>query len=125
MDEGLAKKYTGKCPQCGEEGGMIPNVELRAAGNVTVMECYACEWEFAKDQSVKISGNLVRLAALAMNHHEGYSSLGDFVRDSVRRHSEGIIYRATAEAGTELMAAIIENPESLEQFLAGLEEDEE
>ena len=43
-----------KCPQCTSKETMIPRVDIKAASNVTVLQCIDCDWEFAKDQSVKI-----------------------------------------------------------------------
>jgi len=87
------------------------NVELKASANVTVLNCHVCEWEFAKDQSVKVPGNLVRQAAVAMNLHEGYSSLGEYVRDCVRRMNENIIRESNGEKFATFMEAVGENPE--------------
>jgi hypothetical protein len=74
---------------------------------------------------VKIPGNLVRLAAEAMFVHEGYSSLGEYVRDCVRRHSEFVFTRAMNEQSTELMQRLIEDPgkiEELQKMLSGEED---
>ena len=48
-----------KCPQCTSKETMIPRVDIKAASNVTVLQCIDCDWEFAKDQSVKIHGNFI------------------------------------------------------------------
>ena len=60
-------------------------MDIHSATNVTVLNCVTCDWEWSKDQSVKISGALVRFAAEAMYKHEGYSGLGEFVRDALRK----------------------------------------
>jgi len=114
-----------KCPQCQDEDWKVPRVDITAASNVTVLQCMVCDWEFAKDQSVKISGNLVRLAAEAMYIHEGYSSLGEYVRDCVRRHSEFVFTRAMNEQSTDLLKTLIDNPEKIDQLQKMLSEEEE
>ena len=114
-----------KCPQCQDEDLKLPRVDITAASNVTVLQCMVCDWEFAKDQSVKISGNLVRLAAEAMYIHEGYSSLGEYVRDCVRRHSEFVFTRAMNEQSTDLLKTLIDNPEKIDQLQKMLSEEEE
>jgi cytochrome c-type biogenesis protein CcmH/NrfF len=114
-----------KCPQCQDEDLKLPRVDITAASNVTVLQCMVCDWEFAKDQSVKISGNLVRLAAEAMYIHEGYSSLGEYVRDCVRRHSEFVFTRAMNEQSTDLLKTLIDNPEKIDQLQKMLSEEKE
>jgi len=114
-----------KCPQCQDEDLKLPRVDITAASNVTVLQCMVCDWEFAKDQSVKISGNLVRLAAEAMYVHEGYSSLGEYVRDCVRRHSEFVFTRAMNEQSTDLLKTLIDNPEKIDQLQKMLSEEKE
>ena len=78
------------CPQCQTDGPHIWRMDIHSATNVTVLNCVTCDWEWSKDQSVKISGALVRFAAEAMYKHEGYSGLGEFVRDAVRRRCDEI-----------------------------------
>jgi hypothetical protein len=104
------------CPQCEDEEMKIPRVDIRAASNVTVLQCLSCDWEFAKDQSVKIPGNLVRLAAEAMYTHEGYSSLGEYVRDCIRRQSEYVFVRSVNEKSTELLKELIDDPSKVEEL---------
>ena len=113
------------CPQCQDTDMKIPRVDITAASNVTVLKCMSCDWEFAKDQSVKIPGNLVRLAAEAMFVHEGYSSLGEYVRDCVRRHSEFVFQRAMNEQSTELMQTLIDDPGKIEELQKMLSEEED
>ena len=124
----MAKKeatLTAICPQCEWEGEMIPNLELKAASNVTVLQCFTCEWEFAKDQSVKIPGNLVLQASRAMNIHEGYSSLGEYVRDAVRRMNEVHLQRYSQEQMAEVVSAIVKDPETFAKMISDSDEDEE
>jgi transcription elongation factor Elf1 len=112
------------CPQCGEQSEMIWDLELKASSNITVLNCHVCDWEFAKDQSVKIPGNLVRQAAVAMNIHEGYSSLGEYVRDCVRRMNEQMIQQQNAEQFATFMGAVGDNPEKFIELLSISMEDE-
>jgi hypothetical protein len=117
----MAKKEASleaKCPQCEHEGMMIPRFDLKAASNVTVLQCDICDWEFAKDQSVKIPGNLVRHAAEAMNIHEGYSSLGEYVRDCIRRMNETILLQNSQEQFADFMGFVAENPDSVTKMLS-------
>jgi len=112
------------CPVCEDEDLKLPNFELKAASTVTVLQCLTCDWEFSKDQSVKIPGNLVRHAAEAMNIHEGYSSLGEYVRDCVRRMNEHHMRQAASDQFSEFMGALGENPEIFARMIEALEEDE-
>ena len=107
-----------ECPQCGDDDEKLPRFDLRAASNVTVLQCLTCDWEFAKDQSVKIPGNLVRHAAEAMNIHEGYSSLGEYVRDCIRRMNESILLRNSHEQLSEFMSFVAENTEQVTEMLS-------
>ena len=111
------------CPQCGEDGEKLPRLDVRAASNVTVLQCLTCEWEFAKDQSVKIPGNLVRHAAEAMYIHEGYSSLGEYVRDCIRRLNEVIFQRHSSEQFSEFMEFVAENPKEVKEMLSLSQDD--
>ena len=111
-----------KCPQCGDENEKMLRTDLRAAASITVLVC-ECEWEFSKNQSVKIPGNLVRHAAEAMNVHEGFSSLGEYVRDCVRRMNELHLLKAQQENFAEFMRAIGENPELFARMIEDVEED--
>ena len=107
----MAKKvadWNAKCPQCTDEGHMVPRIDLKAASSITVLICNTCEWEFAKDQSVKIHGNLVRNAAKAMNIHEGYSGLGEYVRDCIRRRNEEIMRQGATEYTQETFANLLD-----------------
>ena len=112
----------GACPRCGKEGTMNQNADYRAAANISVMECPFCEWDFCKDQSVKIPGNLVKLAAYAMEQHEGFSSLGDYVRDCVRTRSKQIEHEVGVEGFGLFMEALAENPEMYLEMLRETEE---
>jgi len=111
-----------KCPQCGDENEKMLRTDLRAAASITVLVC-GCEWEFSKNQSVKIPGNLVRHAAEAMNVHEGFSSLGEYVRDCVRRMNEHHLKQGQQENFTQLMGAIGENPELFARMIEDVEDD--
>ena len=113
-------KTDAKCPQCGDENEKIWRLDIKAASNVTLLVC-DCEHEFAKDQSVKLPGNLVSLAAEAMYMRDGYSSLGEFVRDSVRRHSEFIMERISNHNATNIVTAMIENPEKIAEIRDALQ----
>ena len=112
-----------QCPQCGDDGEKLPRMDVRAASNVTVLRCLTCEWEFAKDQSVKIPGNLVRHAAEAMHIHEGYSSLGEYVRDCIRRMNEVIFQRYSSGQFSEFMEFVANNPNEVKQMLTLSQED--
>lgn len=125
----MAKKiadWNAKCPQCTDEGFMVPRTDLKAASSITVLICNTCEWEFAKDQSVKIHGNLVRNAAEAMNIHEGYSGLGEYVRDCIRRRNEEIMMQEAQghqqEIFTNLLEAIVKDPEKWSEMMKENEE---
>ena len=61
-----------------------------------------------KDQSVKIPGKYRHLA-VAMNIHEGYSSLGEYVRDHHRRMNEQMIQQQNAEQFATFMGAVGDN----------------
>ena len=113
-----------ECPQCDRINEKLVRLDLRAAGNVTVLQCLDCDWEFAKNQSVKIPGNLVRHAAEAMSIHEGYSSLAEYVRDCVRRMNEHHMRQASAEEFSTFMGAIGENPELFARMIEAVEEEE-
>ena len=124
MSEGEPPLLYAECPQCDRINEKLVRLDLRAAGNVTVLQCLDCDWEFAKNQSVKIPGNLVRHAAEAMNIHEGYSSLGEYVRDCVRRMNEQHMREANAAEFSTFMGAIGENPEIFAKMIEAVEEDE-
>jgi hypothetical protein len=116
-----------KCPQCTSKETMIPRVDIKAASNVTVLQCIDCDWEFAKDQSVKIHGNLVRQAAEAMYLAEGYSSLGEYVRDCVRRRNEHInastFIGEQQEVFTNFINQVAEDPKLFSKMLENADDE--
>jgi hypothetical protein len=59
-----------------------------------------------------------------MNIHEGYSSLGEYVRDCVRRMNEHHMRKAASDQFSEFMGALGENPEIFARMIEALEEDE-
>jgi len=116
----MAKNKTilgSQCPQCEDVNEKIWRPDIKAAANVTVLVCHHCEWEFAKDQSVKIPGNLVRHAAEAMYIHEGYSSLGEYVRDCIRRMNENILLHHNNGQFAEFMGVVAEDPDKFLQMM--------
>ena len=103
-----------KCPKCGEKAIMEIDIDLKLHSNVTVIDCpnKKCEYRFAKDQSVKLSGNLVLQAADAMDIVGGYSSLGEFIREAVRIRTQTIHNHNASVGFAEIMGLIAEDPET-------------
>ena len=78
------------CPKCDNEIGIAHHPEIYRSFKMALFICPECEHQWCKDQSVKLQGSLVEWASIAMLIHSGYSGLGDFVRDAVRRRAEEI-----------------------------------
>ena len=116
-----------KCPRCGFEGTFEVDVDLKLASNVTVLECVnpevdddgdrICDYRFAKDQSVKLSGSLVREAANCMLSEGGYSSLGEFVRECIRERVSEVAQTNNALAFGSFLSVISERPDVWAQLL--------
>ena len=112
------------CPRCGRKAKMVPDLDLKASSNVTVLDCpdKDCDHRFAKDQSVKLSGSLVLEAALAMELQGGYSGLGEFVREAVRSRTQHIQQASATEGLATFMGAFAEDPETWRDILSGLDD---
>ena len=115
------------CPRCGHMGKMEIDRDMKLASNVTVLECVnpeldedgdrICEYRFAKDQSVKLSGSLVREAAHCMLVEGGYSSLGEFVRECIRERVGEVARENNAMAFGNFLTLLAEKPEVWEKLL--------
>ena len=112
------------CPRCGKSTKMTVDLDLKAASNVSVMECPedGCDHRFAKDQSVKLSGTLVLEAAECMESIGGYTSLGEFVRETIRGRTANVRREDNTVGFGMFMKAIAEDPET---WLPLLEDDYE
>jgi len=112
------------CPRCGRKAKMVPDLDLKASSNVTVLDCpgKGCDHRFAKAQSVKLSGSLVLEAALAMDLQGGYSSLGEFVREAVRGRAQHIQQASAMEGLGVFMGALAEDPETWKGILSGIDD---
>ena len=110
-----------KCPRCGEKAIMEIDIDMKLHSNVTVLDCpnEECEYRFAKDQSVKLSGNLVLQAADAMDIVGGYSSLGEFIREAVRGRTQMIQNHYASVGFAEMMGLIADDPETWLPILKG------
>ena len=115
------------CPRCGKNDQMKTDLDLKVSSNVTVLECpdYDCEHRFAKDQSVKISGSLVLEAADCMESLGGYSSLGEFVRETIRIRTAAVEQNFSALAFGKFLTVLGENPELMFELIKDDDEEEE
>jgi hypothetical protein len=107
------------CPRCGKPAKMTVDLDLKAASNVTVMECpeEECQHRFAKDQSVKLSGTLVLEAAECMESIGGYTSLGEFVRETIRARTATVSHNDNLMAFGAFLNMIAEDPETWKRIL--------
>ena len=112
------------CPRCGKLTEMEVDLDLKAASNVTVMECPdgECSHRFAKDQSVKLSGTLVLEAAECMESIGGYTSLGEFVRETIRNRTAAVRQNDNLMAFGAFLTMVSEDPETWKRIL---EDDDE
>ncbi len=112
---------------CSEERQMVIDSETTVSTNITVLICPDddCEYRFAKDQSVKLSGNLVLEIADTMESLGGYSGLGEFVRESIRIRTIHQRQVESSEAFGEFLTAIREDPEWWAQVLSGAPGDDD
>jgi len=112
------------CPRCGKSTKMTVDLDLKAASNVSVLECPEdeCDHRFAKDQSVKLSGTLVLEAAECMESIGGYTSLGEFVRETIRNRTATVSHNDNLMAFGAFLNMIAEDPETWKLIL---EDDDE
>ena len=120
MAKNLPKLET-TCPKCGKERQMKIDSETRVSTNITVLTCPDddCGHRFAKDQSVKLSGNLVIEIADTMESLGGYSGLGEFVRESIRIRTINQRQIESAQAFGDFLTMIKEDPELWAPILSG------
>lgn len=107
---------------------MILDLDLKVSTNITVLECPDeddCGHRFAKDQSVKLSGALVKEVADAMEIVGGYSSLGDFVRECVRARTQHIQHQDATTAYGQFLGLIAQDPETWIELISGTDDEEE
>ena len=120
MAKNLPKLET-TCPMCGKERQMEIDPVTTVSTNITVLICPDddCEYRFAKDQSVKLSGNLVLEIADTMESLGGYSGLGEFVRESIRIRTNHQRQIDSAQAFGDFLTMIKEDPELWTRVLSG------
>jgi len=120
-------KLNTTCPMCAEDRQMVIDTETTVSTNITVLICPDddCAHRFAKDQSVKLSGNLVLEIADTMESLGGYSGLGEFVRETIRNRTIHQRQVESTQAFGTFLTAIQEDPELWAELLAGAPGDED
>jgi len=121
------------CPRCKWEGEMKVDIDTKLASNVTVMECtnpeldedgdFICDHRFAKPQSVKLPESLVVAAADGMFSVNGYSSLGEFVRECVRARVDQIENNNNQMAFGSFLTMLSQDPDTWQKLLEMHDED--
>ena len=110
--------------RCGIQESVLLSTCNRTELFLYNMECpeEECQHRFAKDQSVKLSGTLVLEAAECMESIGGYTSLGEFVRETIRARTATVSHNDNLMAFGAFLNMIAEDPETWKRIL---EDDDE